>query len=482
MSPNERSHLAPFAPGGVAEMDESLCRRLLAICLAQGGDYADLFFEYRRSGGFSYDEGILKAASRSVSMGLGVRVQRGDATGFAYVQDLAWEPMKRAAETAARIATAGGGAAPVELLRQDLPHRYDLTEYSLDRPSAEKRELLERASAAALAEDPLIVRAEVGFMENIREILIATSDGKTCFDVQPMIRLGVRALAERDGVRQDGSSGGGGRTAMGYFEHRSPEWHGERAAQRALGMLDAQEAPAGNMPVVLAPGDSGILLHEAVGHGLEADFNRKGTSRYAGQVGEMVASPLCTVVDDATLVQGRGSINVDDEGNLPDKTTLIEQGKLVGYMHDRLSARHYEVDGTGNGRRESYASTALPRMTNTILLGGDSDPEEIIASVSRGVYAERFGGGQVDISNGDFVFSLTESYLIEDGKLTTPLKHVNLIGNGPDVLGKVSMLGTDVEVSDGIWACGKAGQTVPVGVGCPTVKIDEITVGGTQLG
>ncbi|MBW2457166.1 MAG: metalloprotease TldD, partial [Deltaproteobacteria bacterium] len=267
-----------------------------------------------------------------------------------------------------------------------------------------------------------------------------------------------------------------------YFEHRSPEWHGERAAQRALGMLDAQEAPAGNMPVVLAPGDSGILLHEAVGHGLEADFNRKGTSRYAGQVGEMVASPLCTVVDDATLVQGRGSINVDDEGTLPDKTTLIEQGKLVGYMHDRLSARHYEVDGTGNGRRESYASTALPRMTNTILLGGDSDPEEIIASVSRGVYAERFGGGQVDISNGDFVFSLTESYLIEDGKLTTPLKHVNLIGNGPDVLGKVSMLGTDVEVSDGIWACGKAGQTVPVGVGCPTVKIDEITVGGTQLG
>ncbi len=482
MSPDARSPLAPFAPGGVAEIDESLCRRLLAIGLAQGGEYADLFFEYRRNGGLSYDEGILKAASRSVSMGLGVRVQRGDATGFAYVQDLGWEAMKRAAETAARIATSGGGVAPTELVCQQLPHRYDLVETSLDRPSAEKRELLERASAAALAHDPLIVRAEVGFMENIREILIATSDGKTCFDVQPMIRLGVRALAEREGVRQDGSSGGGGRTALGYFDDRSPEWHGERAAERALGMLDAKEAPAGNMPVVLAPGDSGILLHEAVGHGLEADFNRKGTSRYAGQVGETVASPLCTVVDDATLVQGRGSINVDDEGNTPDKTILIEQGKLVGYMHDRLSARHYGVDCTGNGRRESYASTALPRMTNTILLGGDSDPKEIIATVERGVYAQRFGGGQVDISNGDFVFSLTESYLIEDGKLTTPLKHVNLIDNGPDVLGKVSMLGNDVEVSDGIWACGKAGQTVPVGVGCPTVKIDEITVGGTQLG
>ncbi len=482
MSLETRPFLAPFAPGGAAGIDEPTCRRLLAICLSHGGDYADLFFEYRRSGGFSFDEGILKAASRGVSMGLGVRVQRGDATGFAFVQDLVWESMKRAAETAARIATDGGGAAPLELVSQDLPHRYDSSEHSLASPSADKRALLERASAAALAHDPLIVRVEVGFSESVREILIATSDGKTCFDVQPMIRFAVRALAERDGVRQDGASGGGGRMSLGYFEDRSPEWHGERAARRAIVMLDAKEAPAGKMPVVLAPGDSGILLHEAVGHGLEADFNRKGTSRYAGQMGETVASPLCTVVDDATLVQGRGSINVDDEGNQPGKSVLIEKGKLVGYLHDRLSARHFEMESTGNGRRESYASTALPRMTNTILLAGDSDPDEIVASVARGIYAKRFGGGQVDISNGDFVFSLTESYLIEDGKLTAPLKHVNLIGNGPDVLSKVSMLGHDVEVSDGIWACGKAGQTVPVGVGCPTVKIDEITVGGTQLG
>jgi TldD protein len=268
---------------------------------------------------------------------------------------------------------------------------------------------------------------------------------------------------------------------MGYFDARSPEWHAERAAESAVRMLDAVEAPAGQMQVVLAPGDSGILLHEAVGHGLEADFNRKGTSRYAGHVGQKVASELCTVVDDATLLQSRGSINVDDEGNEPRKSVLIEKGKLVGYMHDRMSSRWYKLPSTGNGRRESYSCNAMPRMTNTVLLAGTDDPEDIVKSVKRGVYAKRFGGGQVDISNGDFVFSLTESYLIEDGKITQPLKDVNLIGNGPEVLERVSMLGHDVETSDGIWTCGKDGQSVPVGVGCPTVKIDEITVGGTKL-
>jgi TldD protein len=277
----------------------------------------------------------------------------------------------------------------------------------------------------------------------------------------------VRAVSERHGKRQEGSSGGGGRMTMGYFDARSPEWHAERAAEAAVRMLDAEEAPAGQLPVVLAPGDSGVLLHEAVGHGLEADFNRKGTSRYSGQEGKKVASELCTVVDDATLLQSRGSINVDDEGNEPQKCVLIEKGKLAGYMHDRMSARWYGLGATGNGRRESYAHNAMPRMTNTVLLAGQDDPEDIIKSVKKGIYAKRFGGGQVDISNGDFVFSLTESYLI---------------GNGPEVLDRVSMLGHDVEVSDGIWTCGKDGQSVPVGVGCPTVKIDEITVGGTKLG
>jgi TldD protein len=301
-------------------------------------------------------------------------------------------------------------------------------------------------------------------------------------DVQPLVRFGVRAIAERGGKRQEGSSGGGGRTSIGYFEGKSPEWHAREAARQAVMMLDAEEAPAGQMEVVLAPGDSGILLHEAVGHGLEADFNRKGTSNYSGKLGTPVASDLCTVVDDATLLQSRGTINVDDEGHEPRRTTLIEKGSLVGYMHDRLSAKHFGIDPSGNGRRESFACAPMPRMTNTILLAGPHHPDEILRSVKRGVYAKKFGGGQVDIANGDFVFSLTESYLVEDGRITAPLKGVNLIGNGPEVLRRVTMLGDDVEVSDGVWTCGKDGQSVPVGVGCPTMKIAAITVGGTRVG
>ncbi len=476
------AYRAPFAPGGANPVDPKTCERLLAVALSRGGDYADVFFEYRAGGGFSYEEGILKAASRGVSMGVGVRVQRGDATGFAFVEDLEWDSMKRAAETAAQIAEGGGGSQKIELKERSLPHRYDLDMVSLDRPGAEKRMLLERACQAAHAADSLIVKAEASFAEEIREILVATSDGVMAFDVQPLLRVGVRAIAERNGKRQEGSSGGGGRVTLAYFDDKSPEWHGGEAARQAIVMLDAREAPAAEMNVVLAPGDSGILLHEAVGHGLEADFNRKGTSNYTGKIGHEVASSLCTVVDDATLLQSRGSINVDDEGNEPARSVLIENGKLAGYMHDRLSARHYKLSATGNGRRESFAAIPLPRMTNTILLGGDSDPEEIIRGTKRGIFAKKFGGGQVDISNGDFVFSLTESYLIEDGKLTAPLKGVNLIGNGPDVLREVTMLGNDVEISDGIWTCGKDGQSVPVGVGCPTIKIDKITVGGTKIG
>ncbi len=477
-----RAPFAPFAPGGAYAVTPDLCDRLLAVALSRGGDYADLFFEYRLGAGFSYDEGILKSASRGVSMGLGVRVQKGDATGFAYVEDIEWEAMRRAAETASQIASGGGGSARVPLAPREVPHRYDVHELSLDTPGLDKRALLERASKAALASDPRIVKAEASFAEEVREVLIATSDGVLAFDVQPLLRMGVRAVAERAGKRQDGSSGGGGRTTLAYFDDKSPEWHGAEAGRQAMLMLDALDAPAGEMEVVLAPGDSGILLHEAVGHGLEADFNRKGTSNYSGRVGEDVASPLCTVVDDATLLFSRGSLNVDDEGNEPGRAVLIEDGKLVGYMHDKLSARHFKLRATGNGRRESFAAIPMPRMTNTILLGGQSDPDEIVKSVKRGVFAKKFGGGQVDISNGDFVFSLTESYLIEDGKIGAPLKGVNLIGNGPDVLRRVTMLGSDVEVSDGIWTCGKEGQSVPVGVGCPTVKIDRITVGGTRIG
>jgi TldD protein len=415
-------------------------------------------------------------------VGLGVRVLRGDATGYAYVQDLGWEAMKRAAETASQIAVGGGGKLEAKLTGIAVPRRYEFPNPTIDDPGEGKRSLLENASRAAHAYDPLIVKAEASFAEEIREILLATSDGRMVHDIQPLFRFGVRALAEKNGKRQEGSSGGGGRMTMGYFEGKTVEGHAREAARQAITMLDAREAPAGQLEVVLAPGDSGILLHEAVGHGLEADFNRKGTSNYSGQVGKRVASDLCTVVDDATLLQSRGTINTDDEGNEPARSVLIENGMLRGYMHDRLSAKHFKLSPTGNGRRESFACHPMPRMTNTILLAGPHDPEEIIRSVKYGVFAKKFGGGQVDISNGDFVFSLTESYLIENGKLTAPLKGVNLIGNGPETLREVTMLGNDVGISDGIWTCGKDGQSVPVGVGCPTIKISKITVGGTQIG
>lgn len=475
---------APFAESGPSAIDAALAQRLLTVALARGGDYADLFFEYRAAGALVFDEGILKSASRGVSIGLGVRVLKGDATGYAYVERLDWDAMKRAAETAAQIASGGSATAPVRAVAPtgELPRRYELHTVTLDVPGIDKRRLLERAAAAGHAHDPRVVKVEASLAEEIREILVVTSEGAMVRDTQPLVRFGVRVIAEQNGRRQEGSSGGGGRTSIGYFEGKSPEWYADEAARQAITMLDAEEAPAGQMEVVLAPGDSGILLHEAVGHGLEADFNRKGTSNYSGKLGEGVASDLCTVVDDATLLQSRGSINVDDEGSEPRSTTLIEKGRLVGYMHDRLSAKHFGLQPSGNGRRESFACSPMPRMTNTILLAGPHDADEILRSVKRGVYAKKFGGGQVDIANGDFVFSLTESYLVEDGKITAPLKGVNLIGNGPDVLRKVTMLGDDVGVSDGIWTCGKDGQSVPVGVGCPTIKISAITVGGTRVG
>jgi TldD protein len=474
---------APFGPGGSAGIDPVVCQRLLSIALENGGDYADLFFEYRAGGGLVLDEGILKSASRGVSMGLGVRVLRGDATGYAYVEDLGWEAMVRAARTASQISRVGSGPNhEIALSSADVPRRYDLPVSSIDSSGEGKRDLLERASRAALAFDPAIIKVDVSLVEEIREILVAASDGRLVHDVQPLFRFGVHAIAEKENKRQAGSSGGGGRMTLGYFGDRTPEHHASVAARQAVTMLDAREAPAGQLEVVLAPGDSGILLHEAVGHGLEADFNRKGTSNYAGKVGQSVANALCTVVDDSTLVQSRGSINVDDEGNEPARTVLIEKGVLLGYMHDRLSAKHFGVQSTGNGRRQSFSCHPLPRMTNTILLAGPHDPEEILRSVKYGIFAKKFGGGQVDISNGDFVFALTESYLVEDGVLTAPLKGVNLIGNGPETLRDVVLLGHDVGVSDGIWTCGKDGQSVPVGVGCPTVKISKITVGGTRIG
>lgn len=474
---------APFAPDGASPIDTPYLEKLLAAALDAGGDYADLFFEYSAGGSLSYEEGILKTATRGVTMGLGVRVLKGEATGYAYTESLTEDAMMSAAKTAAQIAS-GGGAPPVDALQaKSLPRRYEQEGVTLEVSGEAKRDLLRRADQAARAFDAKIQRVQCSLTESLREILVATSDGVLVHDRQPILRFGVHAIAEDGQRRQSGSSGGGGRVGVDYFmaKGNKPEDHGREAARIAVDMLDAREAPAGEMTVVLAPGDSGILLHEAVGHGLEADFNRKRTSNYTDQVGNIVASGLVSVVDDPTYAHARGSINVDDEGREAKPITLIEDGVLRGYMHDRQSAKHFQT-ASGNGRRESFRYVPMPRMTNTVMLGGPHAPEEIIESVERGVFAKRFSGGSVNISNGDFVFSLTESYLIEDGRITAPLKGVNLIGNGPDVLRKVDMLGTDVEISDGIWTCGKEGQSVPVGVGCPTTRIASITVGGTQVG
>ena len=472
---------APFAAQGSHAIDADIANRLLKIALVKGGDYADLFFEYSVSGSYAYDEQILKSARRAVSMGLGVRVMKGDATGYADCEDFSFEAMKQAAETAAQIAAGGQPVAPQGVAMRSTPSRYPVPVESLDVDGEVKKAILERADRAARASDPRVARVDASFAESMREILIANSLGHMARDRQPLIRFGVRVIAEDQGNRQAGSSGGGGRTGLEYFKDKTPEWHAEQAVQQALIMLDAREAPAGEMDVVLAPGDSGILLHEAVGHGLEADFNRKKTSNYSDRLGEEVASELCTVVDDASLQGSRGSINVDDEGQLPSRSVLIEGGVLRGYLQDRHSAEFFGTSPDGHGRRQSFRSHPMPRMTNTMLIGGTDAPEDVIRSVSRGVYAKKFGGGQVDISNGDFVFSLTEGYLIEDGRVTAPLKGVNLIGNGPEAMRKVVMLGHDFEVSDGIWTCGKEGQSVPVGVGCPTIKIASMTVGGTQM-
>jgi TldD protein len=465
-------------------VDAPLVRRLLAAALSRGGDYADLYFEYRAAADFTYEDERVKSVGRGITLGLGARVQKGDATGYAYCEQLDPDAMERAARTAAAIAASGQSPAPEAIEPVLVPDFYPVAVPTLEVLAPAKLELLRRGDRAARAASPKITKVIVTFTEELKEVVLATSEGKLLRDTQPLMRYGVYAVAEdtQSGAlrRQTGSSGGGGRTGMSYFDGHSPEWHGAEAARVALAMLDAVEAPAGEMEVVLAPGDSGILLHEAIGHGLEADFNRKQTSNYSGRIGQRVASDLCTVVDDGTVAHSRGAINVDDEGNPGRRNVLIEHGMLRSYMHDRLSSKHFKLPPSGNGRRQSFRHSPLPRMTNTLLLAGPHDPEEIIRATKRGVYAKRFSGGQVNISNGDFVFSLTESYLIEHGRLTAPLKGVNLIGNGPDVLTKVTMLGCDFELSDGIWTCGKDGQSVPVGVGTPTVKIAAITVGGTR--
>jgi len=472
---------APFVSGPQA-IDAELAQRLLSRALAQGGDFADLYFEYRRSASLSMEDGRVRMAGGGIDMGLGVRVVVGSAVGYAYAESLELDDMMRAAETASQIARAGKAVAPAAIKaakrgKDAYPVEHELTD--VDGPA--RVELLRRADKAARAHDRAIKRVDASLLAVHKEVLVVTSDGVMAVDVRPMLRISLSAVARKGKRTETGSSGGGGRQGLEYFDQVSPEDHGREAARVALVNLDSRPAPAGTMPVVLAPGDSGILLHEAVGHGLEADFNRKRTSNYTDQIGHPVASKLVTVVDDPRVLGSRGSLNVDDEGVTPREHRLIVDGILRGYMHDRISAEFFEVAPSGSGRRESFRHVTMPRMTNTLMLAGQDAPADIIRSVKRGVYAVKYSGGQVNISNGDFVFSLTEGYLIEDGKLGAPLKGVNLIGNGPAALRTVSMVGHDFRLSDGMWTCGKDGQSVPVGVGMPTVKLDELTVGGTAV-
>lgn len=460
-------------------IDSSRARRTLEIALSRGGDFADLYFERRSSQSFLLDDGRLENVSRSIVAGVGIRVLKGDATGLAYTEDMTPDGLVRAARTAANIAAGVPRKEGVEVEGVRAMDLYPVQRPTLDASAQEKIALLRRANDAAHAHDPRVQRVSASFAESIKDILIVSSDGRYSSDHQPMLRFNVSVIARDGERRQSGVEGGGGRVGMEYFDEKPPEHFGEQAARIALTMLDAREAPAGQMPVVLGSGDSGVLLHEAVGHGLEADFNRKETSNYSGQMNQNVASSLCTVVDDGTIPASRGSINMDDEGFAPQLNVLIEDGVLRSYMHDRISTAHFGGTPSGNGRRQDYRHIPLPRMTNTYLLPGESTEEEIIASVKKGIYARSFSGGQVNISNGDFVFSVTEGYLIEDGKITAPVKDVNLIGNGPDVLRRVSMVGDNFELSDGRWTCGKDGQSVPVGVGMPTIRIDSMTVGGS---
>jgi TldD protein len=467
-----------FQHYGVTEND---LEHYLGAALSAGGDYADLYFEYLSSTSLSVDESMVKSASQGISAGCGVRVISGERTGYAYTDDLSSARILHAARTAALIASGPAKTTSAGFQQKPARSLYPVTLPSVDAEITAKVELVMRADRAARASDSKIKEVRVNYADELRQILVVGSDGTFADDSQPLARLNVSCIAKNETNSARGSAGGGGRVALDFFfGEKTPEFFAREAARQAVLQLDAREAPAGDMEVVLGPGWPGVLLHEAVGHGLEADFNRKKTSNYSDRVGQKVASELCTVVDDGTIEHTRGAINVDDEGNLPRKNVLIEDGILRAYMQDELSAKHFGLEPSGNGRRQSFRHNPLPRMTNTLMQAGPHEAEEIIGSVKRGVYAKRFSGGQVNISNGDFVFSLTESYLIEDGKLTAPLKGVNLIGNGPDVLNKVSMVGKDFQLSDGIWTCGKDGQSVPVGVGTPTVKISSITVGGTK--
>ncbi len=464
-------------------MTSSLLERLLGSALVGRVEDADLYLEYRVDEELLLEEGAVKKASRHVSQGAGVRAQSGERTGYAHTDDVTLGSLEEAARQARAIAERAASDAVVAVKPDRGPHDlYSLAVTPVAADPSGKVELLRRIDQSARAADQRVKQVIASLSSEEQIILIATASGWTVGDVRPLTRLSVTVIAEEGGRREMGTYGGGGRVPFDFFleEERWKRFAGN-AVRQALLKLRAVEAPAGTLTVVLGPGWPGILLHEAVGHGLEGDFNRKKVSAFSGRMGEPVASPLVTVVDDGTLPNRRGSLNVDDEGTATGRNVLIENGVLRGYMQDRLNARLMGMAATGNGRRESYAYPPMPRMTNTFMLAGQDDPEDIIRSVPYGLYAVAFGGGQVDITNGKFVFSASEAYLIEDGKLTAPVKGATLIGSGPDVLRRVSRVGRDLHLDEGVGTCGKDGQSVPVGVGLPTIRVDGITVGGTQV-
>ena len=476
------SLLAPYG------LDQSSLQQVLGQIMIRDVDFADLYFQYSRAESWQLEEGQVKSGSFSIDQGVGVRAVSGDKTAFAYTDDITLPTLQQAAAATRAIAQAGAQArVEVPGLTHDSQGRLQLARSALYLPhdplvslrDEDKVALLEKLERIARSLDPRITQVMASLAGEYEVVLVARADGLVAADVRPLVRLSLQVIAEANGRREQGSAGGGGRFDYAYFSDEMITQYAQQAVHQALTNLDARPAPAGTMTVVLGAGWPGILLHEAIGHGLEGDFNRKGSSAFSGRVGERVASSGVTVVDDGTIARRRGSLNIDDEGNPTNRTVLIEDGILKGYMQDTLNARLMGVAVTGNARRESFAHIPMPRMTNTYMLNGDKDPQDIIKSVKHGLYAVNFGGGQVDITSGKFVFSAAEAYMIEDGKITYPVKGATLIGNGPDVLTRVSMIGNDMALDPGVGTCGKEGQSVPVGVGQPTLKIDSLTVGGT---
>ncbi len=464
-----------------AGIDEVALDRIFGRLSRRALDDADLYFQYSRSEAFSLEEGVVKSGSHSIHQGVGVRAIQGERQGLAYSDEIAVDALLGAAEAARSIAQHPGQERALQWRSQRGLQLYPGTDPLASIDNRDKIALLERLEAAARAADPRVAQVMASLSARYEVVLVARLDGSLAADLRPLVRLNVTVIAEENGRREQGSAGGGGRHDYREFVTSDvAESYAREAVRQALVNLEAEAAPAGSLEVVLGPGWPGILLHEAIGHGLEGDFNRKGTSAFSGRIGQRVAAPGVTVVDDGTLAGRRGSLNLDDEGHPTQCTVLIEDGILRGYLQDSLNARLMGVTSTGNGRRESYAHLPMPRMTNTYMRAGQHDPQEIIASVKKGLYAVNFGGGQVDITSGKFVFSASEAYLIENGRITRPVKGATLIGNGPDVLTRVEMIGNDLQLDPGVGTCGKDGQSVPVGVGQPTMKIRDLTVGGTQ--